>query len=427
MSESGMPLLRPRNRFQRDAEFAKKFADFDRKRGFEGWRLRVEQIADVDHLRYAYLRLEAEGGAAPGPDGATYDRLSVNEVFDNLRVLARVLKDGTYRPALAREKSIEKSTPGQYRTILMRNLMDRVAGKALQIATRPFWEYRFPRNCYAYRPRRGIWDMIAAIEVALRRTGRRVLAIGDVKTAFDTVPIDRVVHWHRVVLARVRLANYPRAERERMAALIEAVLRGDDPNQITGIDQGGCYSPTALNVLLGYELDRPLKTIPTNPLGFRYSDNIAYLVSSVSDGLHVLEQVNHLLLPLGMKLKGEGGGVHDLSTGDAVTLLGLDLQWTNGVLDLKPPVKAWTTLRQNLQECYKTPIPSRSALTVLTGWTSAYAPAVTDSDFGLMLSTAAEYGFREFNSETILQAWMKSWERWRRCRARASQRFRSTP
>jgi len=162
-------------------------------------------------------------------------------------------------------------------------------------------------------------------------------------------------------------------------------------------------------------------------LGFRYSDNIAYLVSSVSDGLHVLEQVNHLLLPLGMKLKGEGGGVHDLSTGDAVTLLGLDLQWTNGVLDLKPPVKAWTTLRQNLQECYKTPIPSRSALTVLTGWTSAYAPAVTDSDFGLMLSTAAEYGFREFNSETILQAWMKSWERWRRCRARASQRFRSTP
>ena len=426
MSESGMPTPGRRKRFDREAEFKDKFARFDRRYEFGRWRLRVEQIAHRDHLYHAYLKLEAEGGAAPGLDGMTYDTLSGHEVGDNLRVVSQAILAGTYRPAPAREKRIAKTTPGQYRKLLIRNIMDRVVGKALQTATRRFWEHRFPKNCYAYRPKRGTWDMLAAIEVGMRRTGRRVLAIDDVRNAFDTVPIDRLVELHREALERVRQKNFSAADRERTAALIEVVLRGDDPQRITGIDQGGCYSPTALNVLLGCELDRPLRAILTKPLCFRYSDNLAYLVESVSDGQDVLERANHLLQPLKMSLKG-ADGVYDLSTRTSATLLGYDLRWDTEGLELRPSSKAWTSLRKHLQDSYGTPIPSRAALTQLRSWITAYAPAVTDSDVGTVLSIAAEYGFREFNPNAVIAAWRPAWERWKRCRAKASRRYRPTP
>jgi RNA-directed DNA polymerase len=426
MSESGMPSPGRRKRFDREAEFKKRFAQFDRRYGYDGWRLRVEQIAHRDHLYHAYMKLKAEGGAAPGLDGVTYAALSGHEVGDNLRAVSQAILAGTYRPALAREKRIAKSTPGQYRTLLIRNLLDRVVGKALQIATRPFWEYRFPKNCYAYRPKRGAWDMIAGIEVAMRRTGRRGLAIDDVRNAFDTVPVGRLVELHREALDRVRQKNFGPADRERTTALIEVVLRGDDPQRITGIDQGGCYSPTALNVLLGCELDRPLRAIPTKPLCYRYSDNLAYLVASVSDGQDVLERANHLLQPLGMSLKG-ADGVHDHSNGKSVTLLGYDLRWDDGGLDLRPSTKAWTSLRKHLQDCYDTPVPSRAALQQLRSWITAYAPAVTDSDVGTVLTIAAEYGFREFDPDVVVAAWKPAWERWKRCRVKAQRRYRPIP
>ncbi|MFO0823766.1 MAG: reverse transcriptase domain-containing protein [Gemmataceae bacterium] len=427
MSESGMPGGSRRKRFDREAEYRDKFDRFDRRYNYAGWRLRVEQIAHPDHLFFAYRKLEAEGGAAPGLDGVTYDDLSGHEVGHNLREVSKaILLAGTYRPALAREKRIAKSTPGQYRTLRMRNLLDRIVGKALQIATRPFWEYRFPRYCYAYRPKRGTWDMLAAVEVAMRRTGRRVLAIDDVKNAFDTVPIDVLVKLHRRALERVKQKNFSTADRNKTAALFEVVLRGDDPKRITGIDQGGCYSPTALNVLLGYELDRPLSTIPLKPHSFRYSDNIAYLVERVSDGQSVLEQANNLLQPLGMSLKG-ADGVYDLSNGESATLLGYDLRWDDGGLELRPSAKAWTSLRKHLQDSYGTPVPSRTALQQLRSWVTAYAPAVTDSDVGKVLSIAAEYGFREFRSKVVIDAWEPAWERWKRCRARASRRYRPIP
>ena len=426
MSERGIPSLGRRGRFDREVEFREKFARFDRRHHYEGPRVRVEQIAHPEHLYYSFLRLKAEGGLAPGPDGVTYADLSPEEVWGILRAVSRAILAGVYRPAFAREKRIAKSTPGQFRTLLIRNLIDRVVGKALQVATRPFWERRFRQTCYAYRPRRGIWDMLAAVEVAMRRTGWRVLAIDDIMTDFDTVPVARAVHLHFRALDRLRrrLKGYGVADRDRTAALIESVLRGDDVDRATGIDQGGCYSPTALNVLLSYDLDRPLRASPTKPHSFRYSDNLAYLVERVSDGRAVLDQANHLLQPNGMALKG-ADGVHDLTTG-ATPLLGFNVRWTGG-LDLRPAAKTWETLRRHLRDSYDTPVPARTALQQLRAWVAAYAPAVTDSDVGQALALAADHDLREFDPTAVTDAWRPAWERWQRCRARASQRYRPTP
>lgn len=58
----------------------------------------------------------------------------------------------------------------------------------------------------------------------------------------------------------------------------------------------------------------------------------------------------------------------------------------------------------------------------LRSWVMAYAPAVTNSDVDGVLSIAAEYGFREFKRNAVIDAWEPAWERWKRCRVRASRR-----
>ena len=96
-------------------------------------------------------------------------------------------------------------------------------------------------------------------------------------------------------------------------------------------------------------------------------------------------------------------------------------------LDLRPAAKTWETLRRHLRDSYDTPVPARTALQQLRAWVAAYAPAVTDSDVGQALALAADHDLREFDPTAVTDAWRPAWERWQRCRARASQRYRPTP
>jgi hypothetical protein len=68
-------------------------------------------------------------------------------------------------------------------------------------------------------------------------TGRRVLAIDDIRNAFDNDFIPAVIEIHRRSLSRMK-KRLDAEQREMTTALIEKVLRGYDQRDI-GIDQGG--------------------------------------------------------------------------------------------------------------------------------------------------------------------------------------------
>src|SRR5437870_2573450 len=93
-----------------------------------------------------------------------------------------------------------------------------------------------------------------------------VLAIDDVKDAFDHVRLGDLMENHRRYL-----------ENATLLGLIEVVLRcGSNPNRKEGIEQGNPYSPTALNIYmhcvhdLGFDRDR------IHPPWLRYADNLVY-------------------------------------------------------------------------------------------------------------------------------------------------------
>ncbi len=397
--------------------------------GLEGHPIRVEQIASKEHLDHRWQRLATQGGKGAGVDGYTYADFSPSEVGQVVGDLSEQAVSGVYFAEKVRKVRIPKR-PGseETRELKIGTLCDRVLGSALESAFQGFWKKRFLPWSFGFRKGVGTWDMLADIEVAMQRTGMRVLAANDLKNAFDNVPIDIVLECHRDALEGVRQKNFGREERERTLALVEAVLRGHARKRQRGIDQGNPYSPTAPNVVLNEHHDRKIKTeISMKLLWWRYADNVAYLCQGMSEGEQALEEVGRLLEPLGMTLKGEDG-VKDLSQGDVARLLGFSLWWDNAILYLEVEPETLDQLRQRLGQAHVTPNPRRAALDVVRGWVTAYAPAFEDADVSSVLVIISECGFREGISLALMEQWWQdAWERWQRCRQKARRRHGDPP
>jgi retron-type reverse transcriptase len=344
---SGDGFSRPFVRRSAEWHFRQRQQRRNLRMGLEGYPIRVEQIASKEHLFHRWQQLATEGGEAAGDDGYTFADFSPGERGQIVADLSEQIISGAYFPEQVRKVRTPKR-PGSdaTRELPIGTICDRVLGSALESAFQGFWKKRFLPWSFGFRKGTGTWDMLADIEVAMQKTGMRVLAADDLKIAFGSVPIEAVLECHREALEGVRQKNFGREERERTLALVEAVLRGHDRKRQRGIDQGNPYSPTALNVVLNEYHDKQMKEISMKLLWWRYADNVAYLCQGMSEGEQALQEVGRLLEPLGMTLKGEDG-VKDLGQGDVARLLGFSL--SGGMVRLS----TWrSNLRPSINSAY---------------------------------------------------------------------------
>ena len=100
--------------------------------------LNVGSIASVNNLAAAFDMMTGSNGRAPGPDGLSYPDVGRRELYDLLRPVSKAVMDGSYRPAPGRNVQIPKGD-GRYRTLTLRNLIDRIVAKALTEAMMPYW------------------------------------------------------------------------------------------------------------------------------------------------------------------------------------------------------------------------------------------------------------------------------------------------
>jgi len=102
---------------------------------------------------------------------------------------------------------------------------------------------------WGFRPGRSAWGMLSHLLVTIEQTDRWVLAMEDVRQAFDNVPVSATIDANYALLSD--MANLPIADHDmsQLIGLADVTLRGADVQRTIGIDQGGPYSPTALNVL----------------------------------------------------------------------------------------------------------------------------------------------------------------------------------
>lgn len=373
---------------------------------------KVEDIADHEFLIDTYYDLKAKAGQAPGPDRVRYDDLGPREVGSVMRDLSKVIKVGEFAPSQGLRRSIPKASGGS-RTLTIRSIATRVVAGALHKKAQRFWESIFDVRSFGFRQGLGTWDMLFAMEREISQSGRYVVAVDDVRQAFDNVPIDAVMECHRL-----------HTQDEELLRLIETVLRGfEDRDRVRGIDQGSAYSPTALNVLLHHKLDTLFSNDASNPPWFRYADNLVYLCHSVSEGHEAIAKAQELLQPIEMSLKGTDGDPTDLrQAGNSVDLLGFHIHWENDQVNHDLSAEAWGDLEIICRESFKTPNPSDSAISAVRGWISYGGPAFEKSEeeplVRRILEVAADLGFREVPEPKVRQALQSARDRCRAHRGR---------
>ena len=145
------------------------------------------------------MKLSREGGQSPGLSGLRYDQISPKEVGQQTAIISQAITDGTYRPYGTRSTRIEKPSGGT-RTLQLGEIWDRVVAKALHHAVSPIFEKQFLDCSYGFRKARNAWQMLARLKQFMEDNDCWVLAIDDIREAFDHVPLARAVETHRVLL-----------------------------------------------------------------------------------------------------------------------------------------------------------------------------------------------------------------------------------
>ena len=379
----------------------------------------LESVTHHERLLEAFYELRREGGTAPGVDRLTFSDYSPSEIADVLRGVARSIRAGAYRPTPARRVSIPKANGGR-RVLRIRTVVDRTVGKALARALTPLIDPRFAETSFGFRPGRSHLQMLAAIEARMIATDAWVLALDDVRQAFDNVPIDRSVSNYRALLSDSALVE-----------LIDSVLRGHEgAERQRGIDQGCPFSPLTLNVLLDVILDRPLLADrDSSPFYARYADNIAFVCGNegVPEGERARQQAQEALQTHGLELKGQDGPPVDLTrNGTRATLLGFQISKQNDRLQFELEDQAWHNLREKLEEAHFNDRPGLTARSIVRGWMLGHAPALeTDAETVILQRirhTLRETGLRyEVPEESLRESSRGAREQWERLCSQAQR------
>jgi integrase len=227
----------------------------------------VDRASDVWEYRphthkTDYLR--RHGGAAPGPNGKTYDDFTNREVWELLLAISRAIRSGTYRPGPDREVKIPKASGRGHRTLRLQNIEDRVVARAIVQIIQLLLDPGFDEYSYGYRPGLDRRHALATAIHLAETENRMRWVFEDAKDAFDNVPINRLLD-----IVRRRL---PAAA--DLWVLIERVLENDTGR---GLRQGSPLAPLMLNLYLDHFLDRVWRRLlPDTPL-LRSADDLLVL------------------------------------------------------------------------------------------------------------------------------------------------------
>ena len=250
----------------------------------------AEDLVSPANASAAWARVRRNRGCA-GVDGVTIAELE--PCFEQTwRAISATLLDGSYRPQPLLRARIPKPAGG-LRLLAIPAVTDRVVQQAAAQVFATYWEPRFSSHSFAYRPRRGPHDALAALEHEANLGAEWVLHL-DIENFFDSVP-------HAIALSALRneLGD------PRLAALVSRTLTCGvfenglvRPSEI-GLAQGSPLSPLLANIVL-HRLDARLESGGAQFV--RYADDCCVLHADKKLGLGIKQLVTDCLADLGLRL-----------------------------------------------------------------------------------------------------------------------------
>lgn len=219
----------------------------------------IDKVYEGKNLVSAWERVRANRGSGG------IDRQSVamfeQQLGEQLPRLQRELRDDAYRPQPVRQQRIPKEgKPGEFRTLGIPTIYDRVCQQALLNRLEPIFEPLFDEANFGYRRGRSTKDALRKVWQEIEQ-GREWIVDADLKDFFGSVDHEKLL-----TLVAQRVAD------GRVLRLLRAMLTAGSYGEgrlfptDRGTPQGGVISPILSNILLtpfdremgrkGYQLTR---------------------------------------------------------------------------------------------------------------------------------------------------------------------------
>ena len=244
------------------------------------WHTVIDKVFDRRNLFFSARKVLGKKGAA-GVDNQTVGNFAEHERKEIERLQTQ-LREGTYRPALVRRTWIPKPGSSEKRPLGIPTVRDRVAQTALVHVIEPILDNEFHERSYGFRHGRSCHDALRRVEELLEE-GYVYVVDADLKSYFDTIPKDRLLH-----LVQQKISD------RRVIQLIKMYLDQGVMDELrtwtpeTGVPQGAVLSPVLSNLYLN-ELDHLMADKGYEMV--RYADDFVILCRTAEDAHAALDEV----------------------------------------------------------------------------------------------------------------------------------------
>ena len=203
----------------------------------------IDKVYKRKNLEMAWEKVKANRGSG-GVDGQTLKAFG-EQLDPQLDRLQSELTEDTYKPQPVRQVPIPKAgKPGEFRTLGVPTIYDRVCQQALLNRLEPIFEPVFDEANFGYRRRRSTKDAMRKVWKEIQ-SGREWIVDADLKDFFGSVDHEKLL-----TLVAQRIAD------GRVLRLIRAMLKAGSygkgrlfPSE-RGTPQGSVVSPLLSNILL---------------------------------------------------------------------------------------------------------------------------------------------------------------------------------
>lgn len=251
----------------------------------------ISKVCSISNLNKAYKQVKRNKGVA-GIDNVPVGVFADWFSQEGDELVSQILR-GEYLPSPVKPVEIPKAQGG-FRQLGIPTVQDRVIQQAILQVLIPIFEREFSCHSYGFRPGRSAHQAVKQVRQYVE-TGRTIAVDMDLKSFFDEVNHDRLMH---------RLSEF--ISDKLLLCLIRRYLQsgvmldGVVSQRLKGTPQGSPLSPLLSNIVLD-ELDKELERRGHSFV--RYADDFIILVRSLEAGERVKESVcSYLTLKLKLKV-----------------------------------------------------------------------------------------------------------------------------